>query len=241
MDTERKLELLREQLAGAPAASQNQDFNGWREKTSSVLRLVLGPGHVLTQRFEQIDYSPTMFVMGDTVAFDNARRAGVSRAIALIETAIFEVQNAESDEDLAASLVDVELWSKIDHLVIGERWDQVVSQAVIFFEHSVRTRAGLPNSVIGVDVMKEAFRPGGGALELATGENPSETEGWHLLAKALTMAVRNVAGHRIEDRADGRTYAFGVLGTRTGRKKRGSKISQWARTGPGEHPAGPRT
>jgi hypothetical protein len=96
--------------------------------------------------------------------------------------------------------------------VTGEKWDQLVTASVVFFEHWVRTRTGLPNSTIGVDLMKDAFKPGG-LLALATGEAPSETQGWHLMATGMTMAVRNAAGHRIDDRPDGRTYAMGVLGT----------------------------
>jgi predicted MFS family arabinose efflux permease len=88
----------------------------------------------------------------------------------------------------------------------------VVSQAVIFFEHWVRTRAKLSNSLIGVELMAAAFKAGA-PLALANGEVASESEGWHLLVLGLAKAVRNVAGHRIEDRSDGRTYAMGVLGT----------------------------
>ena len=87
----------------------------------------------------------------------------------------------------------MELWSKIDPLVLGEKWDQDVSSSVIFFEHWVRTRARLPNSVIGVDLMTAAFKEGA-PLALAPGELTSETEGWHLLALGLMKAFRNLRG-----------------------------------------------
>ena len=58
MDAERKVELLRAQIAGPAIPSDSAEFNGWREKTSSVFRLVLGKDHVLTERFGDIRYSP---------------------------------------------------------------------------------------------------------------------------------------------------------------------------------------
>ena len=99
---------------------------------------MLGKDHVLTERFGDIRYSPGSHVLGDTIAFDNARRGGIGQAAALLRAAIFELELAEPEEEVLASLVVVELWSKIDHLVAGEKWDQVVSQSVIFFEHWVR-------------------------------------------------------------------------------------------------------
>jgi len=210
---EKKLDLLREQLAASGSAASGDGFNGWRERTSAVVRMVMGQDHVLTERFELIRYSPVAYSLDNyEAAYASALRSGVHQAQAVIEAAIFEVQTAEVAEENIAESFDVELWSKIDHLVAGEKWDQVVSQSVIFFEHWVRTRTGLPNTTIGVDLMKEAFKPGG-PLALASGEAPSEGQGWHLLASGLTMAVRNAAGHRIEDRPDARTYAMGVLGT----------------------------
>ena len=82
--------------------------------------------------------------------------------------------------------------------------------------HLLRTlgkvASGLPNNLVGVDLMRDAFKVGG-PLALSVGEVASETEGGHLLARGLTQAVRNVAGHRIEERPDAKTYAMGVLGT----------------------------
>lgn len=215
MEDAQKLELLRSQLDAADAAaSDGSIFTAWRERTSSVMRLTMGEDHTLTSRFEVINYTPMVLALGgdNSRAIDATRRAGVSRAKALLEAAMFEVQASDRGEEDLAEAFDVELWSKIDHLVTGERWDQVVSQSVIFFEHWVRTRAELPNSLIGVELMTAAFKAGA-PLALANGEVASETEGWHLLALGLTKAVRNVAGHRIEDRVDARTYAMGVLGT----------------------------
>jgi hypothetical protein len=189
-------------------------LTAWRERTSAVMRMAMGETHVLTSRFEDIRYHPLVFGGGTDIdaAFSASRRSGIARAQALIGAAIFEVQTADIAQKYVAEIFDVELWSKVEHLVTGEKWDQLVTASVVFFEHWVRTRTGLPNSTIGVDLMKDAFKPGG-LLALATGEAPSETQGWHLMATGMTMAVRNAAGHRIDDRPDGRTYAMGVLGT----------------------------
>lgn len=212
MDTEKGLELLRAQLVATRTNAPFEDFNAWRERTSTVMRHVMGDTHTLTVRFEDVHYSPIAWTAGDTYALDSAKQAGVTKVCAILEAAIFELELREPEETATESLVDVELWSKIEHLVVGHNWDQVVSQSVIFFEHWVRRRAGLPNDLVGVDLMRDAFKAGG-PLALAIGESASETEGWHLLARGLTQAVRNVAGHRIEERPDAKTYAMGVLGT----------------------------
>jgi hypothetical protein len=109
MDTDKGLELLRAQLAGSAAAADGQDFDGWRERTSTVMHRVTGDSHDLTVRFEDIHYSPMVFTPGDAYAFDVARRGEVKLARAILEAAIFDLGIPVSDEDLAAGLVDVEL------------------------------------------------------------------------------------------------------------------------------------
>jgi hypothetical protein len=96
--------------------------------------------------------------------------------------------------------LDVELWSKINHLVADERWAELGSQSVIFFEHWIRTHSKLPKELVGKDLMTAAFKDGG-PLALGAGCPPAEGEGWHLIALGLTRAVRNPAGHRIDDGA----------------------------------------
>ena len=172
----------------------------------------MGDAHEHSQSFQNISYKSRV-ASGPQIE-NKMRRQGVDRACAVLEAAIFEVETGDPEEAPSATKADEELWSSVGYLADAEQWGHLVTQAVVFFEHWTRTLAGFPNSLIGVDLMTAAYKPGG-PLELAIGENPSEGEGWLLLAKGLTMAVRNVAGHRIEERDDAQKYALGVVGAIT--------------------------
>jgi hypothetical protein len=206
----RKLELLWDQLEAAQAVAADPfQLDAWREKTSTVLRITMGENHEQTSRFESINYKSRMPTNNPPYEV-TVRQRGVDRARAVLEAAMFEVEN-DAPEVPPATEADEELWGAVGYLADAEQWGHLVSTAVVFFEHWTRTRAGFSNSLIGVDLMTAAYKPGG-PLELAIEENPSEGEGWLLFAKGLTMAVRNVAGHRIEDRDDAQKYALGVVG-----------------------------
>ena len=114
-----ELELLRTQLDGSEAAVGDSDrFGLWPEKTLSDLPLVLGEDHALIFRFELIKFTSMIVSLGggNRQAFDQARLAGMIRARAVLDAAIFEIQGVEPvDEDLDRA-GGVELWSKIDHL-----------------------------------------------------------------------------------------------------------------------------
>jgi Protein of unknown function (Hypoth_ymh) len=209
----RKLELLREHRDAAQTSFAGRaELEAWREKTATVLRLTMGDKHEQTYSFDNISYLSR--VSSNANVEITMRRKGIDRAVALLDAVIFEVEVADEDEGQEKTLLsfDEELWASVGYLAEVERWEHLVTQAVVFFEDWTRKRASLPNATIGDALASAAYKPGG-PLALGAGGNASEGEGWLLMAKGLVMAVRNVAGHRIEQRADGRTYAFGVLGT----------------------------
>ncbi len=92
MDAEKKLELLRGQVEGA-ASGEPEDFEGWRQRTASALRLAMGQGHQLCVNFEDINYGLVMYSL-DTPpsAWDDAQEDGVRQGTAILEAAIFEVE-----------------------------------------------------------------------------------------------------------------------------------------------------
>lgn len=210
MDKARKLELLRGQRhTTAAALAGRAELEAWRQKTATVLSMTLGDEHPQTYNFDNISYVSRV---ASTPALDaTMRRKGIERAEALLDAVIFEVEEVGREEGITPAF-DEELWASVGYLVDAEQWEHLVTQAVVFFEDWTRNRAGLSNALVGVDLATAAYKPGG-PLALGARGNASEAEGWLLMAKGLVMAVRNVAGHRIEQRADGRTYAFGVVGS----------------------------
>ena len=63
--------------------------------------------------------------------------------------------------------------------------------------------------MVGETLMSKAFGEEG---VLRLGAVNSERQGWHRLAMGISMALRNVDAHRIQDRTDLKQYACGVLG-----------------------------
>jgi predicted nucleotide-binding protein len=97
--TAKKLALLNEQITAA-RNGEPEDTDAWRAKTEVVLRQAVGESDQLVADFRNLRYSPQIWSTGtpDSV-FDQARRRGVQRGIALLEAAITKV---EIDDDLGA-------------------------------------------------------------------------------------------------------------------------------------------
>ena len=165
MDAAKKLELLQSQLDAAQDLrdGKNDDLEAWRQKTATVLRMAMGDDHDHTYGFDNITYRSKV----STSAHQAMRQKGLGEAVALLKAAIFEVEIEVEEEALPGATFDTELWNKIDYLVQGEKWDQVVSSAVIFFEHWTGTRSGLSTALVSDKLMSAAYRPGG-PLELGT-------------------------------------------------------------------------
>jgi hypothetical protein len=114
--------------------------------------------------------------------------------------------NAKFDE----SGVDAALWQHIERYVIDGNWGDVALHAERFTEDRVRQWAKLPTDLFGGALMTKAFGDGG---TFHLGMVDGERQGWHRLAMGISMALRNVDAHRIQDdRPDLKQYAVGVVG-----------------------------
>jgi uncharacterized protein (TIGR02391 family) len=113
--------------------------------------------------------------------------------------------DAASDES-----VDPELWAFVAPDIEREAWGKAVSQACIYFEDRIRKLAGGPAEEVGERLMTAVFGENG---EYRLGVTDGEKQGWHRIAMGISMALRNAANHRIDDRPDHKRYAFGVIST----------------------------
>lgn len=97
--TAKKLALLNDQISAA-RNGEPEDIEAWRAKTEVVLRQAVGESDQLVADFRNLSYSPQFWsnLTPDNV-WDNARRRGVQRGVALLEAAITKV---EIDDDLSA-------------------------------------------------------------------------------------------------------------------------------------------
>jgi hypothetical protein len=92
MDAKHKIVLLDDQIA-EPNHGRPADFNLWREKTGVVLRNVLGDAHPLYEGFSKVRYSLQMYTPATPRrSFDEARAAGVVRAVSILKAAKLEVE-----------------------------------------------------------------------------------------------------------------------------------------------------
>jgi hypothetical protein len=210
MNDEETVRLLRDRITELHALAPNcesTEYQLWRHKAIATLQRALGPEHALATSLINTQFVVT-WNEDPLLRFENGRRS----AQAILEAAIYELEElAEPTDFVSDSAVDPELWEHVRHSVESEQWDQVASQACIFTEAKVRKWADRPDHEVGKDLMTAVFKPDGGVLPL--GRTSGETQGWHLLAMGLAMAVRNADTHRIQERADHKRYAMGVVGT----------------------------
>lgn len=90
-----------------------------------------------------------------------------------------------------------------DHLepvITNGRWDTLIREATAFLEHELRSRASFGTDLSGVDLVREALKPGG-PLAIPPAGHPSEQEGWHLLVRGFVQAVRNPFAHGLPNAA----------------------------------------
>jgi predicted nucleotide-binding protein len=92
VDQEKKIELLNQQIADANDGNP-EDFNLWKDKTSVVLRRVLGDSNPLYESFMTVKYHSSVLHSGMTNEdYRRYRVAGVKRAISILDAARLEVE-----------------------------------------------------------------------------------------------------------------------------------------------------
>ena len=110
---------------------------------------------------------------------------------------------------------DPDLWDHVKGVVGDEDWAKVAALVAIFVEDRVRTWAGHPKDTrTGEDLVGKGLYSAVFAndSEYRLGRRSGEWEGWRMLGMGFAQAVANVDRHRLQNRADARRYALGVLG-----------------------------
>lgn len=196
----------------------------WRHKLYALIGEILDPNHALATRLASVRLDSgsgsarsrldewaqaQMRNPWGNEAFLKAQQ----KALEIIETLRWELDRRPPAADpFTDATVDPELWEHVKVLIDGRDWEKVAREAAVFVEDKLRSWASVPSSVTGsVDVFKAAIGPG--AFTLPKAGSPGEQQGWQQLARGFALALRNPAGHRINNRSDARRYALGVLGT----------------------------
>lgn len=187
----------------------------WKAKALAVLESSL-PNSSTTEKFKNLSYWIGIYsgAPGEQERDAAYFRSRVAEACGYLSAAVYELQLLSAEPAVEGTNYDSGLWDHVKHSVEEERWEQVASAAVIYVEDKIRRWAGNPQmndgaKLYGQPLVAQVLRAGG---QLALGSQASETEGWRNLGIGLFAAVGNVDRHGIQQRADVRQYAIGVLG-----------------------------
>jgi len=207
-----QLETLSAELPSLAPDVNSAAFVAWRGKTFSVLTQALGAQHHLVTEFNSLPWWTMRMrtsVFGQLERDDEFSRSR-DRAIGVLEAARYVLTELAAPPDPhAAAQYDTELWEHVGSHVLAEEWGKLASQTAIFTEDRLRKWAGRPDTEVGETLMTAILGDNG---EFRLGRTPGEKQGWHRFGMGLSMAQRNVDAHRIQERADHRRYAIGVLG-----------------------------
>lgn len=98
-------------------------------------------------------------------------------------------------------VLDPRLADKIQHLFIRGDYDTAVFQAFKEVEIRVRKAAGLPDTLLGTDLMRRAFHPNNGELT-DNNQHPSERQALSDLFAGAIGLFKNPSSHRDVDWGD---------------------------------------
>lgn len=210
------LQTLQLEAESSEVMGGGPQFIAWKGKVRSVLSASLGNHDHLIKRFDAVRYRLSVSTESTTRhEFASARHRGIRDACGVIDAAIFQLSlltNAEEPVDEGS--FDPELWAHVANLVADEDWTKVAAQTAIFVEDRIKRWAGNPKNKNGDTLYGKALYASvlgaGGTFQL--GNRSGESEGWLMIGMGFAQALGNVDRHNIQDRADARRYALGVLG-----------------------------
>ena len=212
----RELTLLRDAaLSEEQLKVDSPAHEEWKAKALAVLEASI-PDSSTTEKFKNLSYWIGIYsgAPGERERDAAYFRSRVVEACGYLSAAVYELQLLSAEPAVDGVNYDSGLWDHVKHSVEEERWEQVASAAVIYVEDKIRRWAGNPRmndgaKLYGQSLVAQVLKPGG---QLALGSQASETEGWRSLGIGFVAAVGNVDRHGIQQRADARQYAIGVLG-----------------------------
>lgn len=204
-------------LAAQKGLEVEAAFIEWQSKVGAILRATFGANSVQVAQFDLLTVVKNE---GYTTARGRQRdrelwrQDAAQRGKAEIRAAIFTLETLRHESPLDDASIDPELWAHVQGLIADNDWAKVPAAVAIFVEDKVRTWAGDPRdpngaTLVGKGLYAKALNNTG---PLRMGRQESETQGWMFLGTGLAQAIGNVDRHRIQQRADVKRYAMGVLG-----------------------------
>lgn len=205
------LRALRERASEPMIQRDTSESATWKQNVRSIFVKALGSDHHLVNKLDHIRYGLSIVTPSTPAsAWENAYRGGIAEVASYIDAAIFELAlSDESDVQLDDLAYDPELLLHVKKTLESGDWEKLAAQVIIFVEDKVRRWSEAAESLVGKGLYAAALADD---AELRLGKTKGEWEGWRLLGMGLAQAVGNVDRHRLQNRADAKRYAIGVLG-----------------------------
>lgn len=106
-------------------------------------------------------------------------------------------------EDMIVSSIDIdqllshdELRARVHDDYLSGDYETAIFKAFKMLEEKVRSKTNSAPSIVGTDLMKNAFNPNGGLLSHPGAQTLAEREGLHFLMRGAMMWFRNPSSHR---------------------------------------------
>lgn len=126
---------------------------------------------------------------------------------------------ATFEDDLPTQFIDTsfhpQLWLHVKHNVEHQQWAQVASGTVLFVENTLRKLLKDPRNNSGQPLNPQALFAmalNDDHFGLGDKSNSNEGNGWRQIGLGFVAAISNTDRHNIQERADIKVYAMGVLG-----------------------------
>jgi uncharacterized protein (TIGR02391 family) len=114
-------------------------------------------------------------------------RAAAEQDLDAIELPSINIEELLSRDDLL---------NKVRDDYISTDFESAVFKAFKLVEEAVRRRSGQPTSLVGVNLMTAALKPGGGVLHHPEAQVEAEKEGLHQLFRGAIGWFKNPSSHR---------------------------------------------
>lgn len=214
MDKESVRSLVEQRLAETTQLRKCQhnsaEFKRWRRNIENMLRAVYGENSNHYRSFQDIYFRPS-FVPSTYQQDQESYMRGLDSAEPFLQALLIEIDNfgivseqidlapgtsPPTDARLALEIKDRELRDRCSDLLAAlDKYDRAVREACVILEHRIRTMTGADSSVLGVNLMSQAFRRDSGAVILA--DDSAEQEGAHQLYRGIVGFLKNPTSHRL--------------------------------------------
>lgn len=117
MRTERAIALLNKRIKeGEEVLRANlASLDDWKVRTAATLRTILSADNQLIEQFNDVSYHPSFWTAGTD--FRPYRLRGLERALGIVRTAVYELEELADGQETDDAAYDPELWEHVSEVV----------------------------------------------------------------------------------------------------------------------------